>query len=183
MAKIIYKKGKEGQNSLSSIEGIEIELLNGQKALIYPKYALRKMLLTEQISKWNAANESEFEALKVKDTKDRTDELLKIGSPAAEWTAQFLSDEHGRFNLSSLLSAMEIQNQKKEIDALAETIEGADLLRDFTSSVWSCSRTSLNGGWFVSGGYVYAGSSGSNGKGLGAACLAVPTMLYREEEI
>ena len=41
MAKIIYKKGMEEQNSLSSIEGIEIDLLNGQKALIYPKYGLR----------------------------------------------------------------------------------------------------------------------------------------------
>lgn len=39
MARIIYKEGCEGQNTLESIEGIEIELLNGQKALIYPKYA------------------------------------------------------------------------------------------------------------------------------------------------
>ena len=95
MAKIIYKKGMEGQNKLPCIEGIEIELLNGQRALLYPKYAEKQMLTSEQISKWNAANESEFEALKVKDTKDRTDELLKIGSPSAEWAAQFLSDEHG----------------------------------------------------------------------------------------
>ena len=28
MARIIYKKGVEGQNTLESIEGIEIELLN-----------------------------------------------------------------------------------------------------------------------------------------------------------
>ena len=34
MAKIIYKVGCEGQNELSCIEGIEIELLNSQKALI-----------------------------------------------------------------------------------------------------------------------------------------------------
>lgn len=38
MARIIYKEGSEGQNTLESIEGIEIDLLNGQKALIYPKY-------------------------------------------------------------------------------------------------------------------------------------------------
>ena len=35
MAKIIYKEGFEGQNEL---ECIEIELLNDQKALVYPKY-------------------------------------------------------------------------------------------------------------------------------------------------
>lgn len=54
MTKIIYKKGMEGQNRLSCIEGIEIDLLNGQKALIYPKYAERQMLTREQVSKWSA---------------------------------------------------------------------------------------------------------------------------------
>ena len=173
MAKIIYKKGCKGQNSLSSIEGIEIGLLNGQKALIYPKYAVRKMLTSEQISKWDAANESEFEVLKVKDTKDRTDELLKMGSPAAEWAAQFLPDEYGRFNLSSLLAAMETQDRKKEIDALTEIIEGADLLRDFTSNSWSCSHYTTDYCWFAADdkGFAY-------GFFLGHSCLVVPTIIY-----
>lgn len=39
MAKIVYKKGLEGQNKIDCIEGIEIEMMNGQCALIYPKYA------------------------------------------------------------------------------------------------------------------------------------------------
>ena len=39
MAKIIYREGCEGQNKLSYIEGIEIDLLNGQRALIFPKYS------------------------------------------------------------------------------------------------------------------------------------------------
>ncbi|MGN1156685.1 MAG: hypothetical protein ACI4TK_10940, partial [Agathobacter sp.] len=52
--------------------------------------------------------------------------------------------------------AMEIQHQKKEIDALAETIEGADLLRDFTSYVWSCSRYFAYYCWFANGGSGYA---------------------------
>ena len=183
MAKIIYRKGMEGQNKLSCIEGIEIDLLNGQRALIFPKYSEEKLLESDQIDKWNGRALSEIEALKVEDTISETAALFLLGSPAADRVFRF-SVRHGRdFCLPSLLAAMEIQHQKEEIDALAETIEGADLLRDFTSSVWSCSRTSLNGGWFVSGGYVYAGSSGSNGKGLGAACLAVPTILYREEEI
>ena len=54
MAKIIYKEGCEGQNRLECIEGIEIELLNGQKALIYPKYAERVLLEIEKIGKWGA---------------------------------------------------------------------------------------------------------------------------------
>lgn len=44
MARIIYKNGCEGQNRLECIEGIEIDLLNGQKALIYPKYSNEELL-------------------------------------------------------------------------------------------------------------------------------------------
>lgn len=39
MARIIYKDGCEARKRLECIEGIEIDLLNGQKALIYPKYS------------------------------------------------------------------------------------------------------------------------------------------------
>lgn len=183
MAKIIYKEGREGQNKLSCIEGIEIDLLNGQQALIFPKYSEEKLLESDQIDKWNSCALNEIEALKVEDTLSETAALFNLGSPAANWVLLFVTNDRRQFSLPSLLAAMEIQHQKEEIDALAETIEGADLLRDFTSGVWSCSRTSLNGVWFVIGGYVYAGSSGSNGNGLGAACLAIPTILYREEEI
>ena len=174
MAKIIYKEGCEGQNDLPSIEGIEIDLLNGQKALIYPKYAERQMLTSEKIIMWYAKEKTEFEALKVEDTNGATGALLKIGSPAAEWVSQFWSDEHSIFCLPSLLSAFETQYQKKEIDALAETIEGADLLRDYTSRVLSCSRSFSSHYWCANGNYGYAG-----GCGLINSCLVVPTILYR----
>ena len=183
MAKIIYRKGMEGQNKLSCIEGIEIDLLNGQQALIFPKYSEEKLLERDQITKWGARELSEIEALKVEDTVSETVALFNLGSPAANWVLLFVTKDRRQFSLPSLLAAMEIQHQKEEIDALAETIEGADLLRDFTSGVWSCSRTSLNGVWLVIGGYVYAGSSGVNGGSLGSVCLAVPTILYREEEL
>lgn len=175
MPKIIYKEGCEGQNKLSCIEGIEIELLNGQRALIYPKYAERQMLASEQISKWDAQNETEIEALKVTDTGFETQQLFALDSPAALWVVQFHDpDKYRIFYLPSLLAALEIQHQKADIDALAETIEGADLLRNFTSGVWSCSRYGSNYGWSVYGYYGYAGDYvlyGSN--------LAVPTILYR----
>ena len=178
MAKIIYRKGVEGQNKLSCIEGIEIGLLNGQKALIFPKYSKEPLLRGEQIDKWNDCALSEIEALKVEDTNEKTGALAKIGSPAAEWVLHFWADSNSVFCLPSLLAALEIQHQKEEIDALAETIEGADLLRDFTSFVWSCSRSGTYSGWIAFGnfGYAYNGS-------LYSAYLAVPTILYREEEI
>ena len=175
MAEIIYKKGCEGQNKLSCIEGIEIELLNGQKALIYPKYAERQMLTREQISKWSAKDETEIEALKVTDTTLATQQLFALDSPAALWVAQFHNPDKCRiFYLPSLLAAMELQHQKAEIDALAETIEGADLLRDFTSLVWSCSRCGAGYGWCANGSYGYA-----DYYDLYSSYLVVPTILYR----
>lgn len=174
MAKIIYKEGYEGQNKLSFIKGIEIELLNGQKALIYPKYAERQMLTLEQMSKWNAHNETEIEALKVEDTYDKTATLYGLDSPAADWVLNFQCEEFGPFYLPSLLAAMEIQHQKAEIDALAETIEGADLLRDFTFYILSCSRCGEASCWFANGNDGYANSTL-----LFNSCLVVPTILYR----
>lgn len=178
MAKIIYKEGCEGQNKLSCIEGIEIGLLNGQRALIFPKYSKEYLMQSDQIDKWNGCALSEIEALKVEDTISETVALFNLGSPAANWVLLFVTNDRRQFSLPSLLAAMEIQHQKEEIDALAETIEGADLLRDFTSYVWSCSRSYAGGGWVAIGSNGYA-----NYAYLSRAGLAVPTILYREEEL
>ena len=178
MAKIIYKEGCEGQNKLSCIEGIEIGLLNGQQALIFPKYSEEKILEGDQVTRWGARELSEIEALKVEDTVSETVALFNLGSPAAERAFRF-SARHGRdFCLPSLLAAMEIQHQKEEIDALAETIEGADLLCDYTEVVLSCSRYSQSLGVWVADGSDCASFSTFTD-----ACLAVPTILYREEEL
>ena len=175
MARIIYKNGCEGQNRLACIEGIEIDLFNGQKALVYPKYAEKSLLDYEKIDEWKAKYLTEIEALKDTDARGNTAELHVLGSPAAEFVSQFSSDAHGAvFALPSLVAAMELQAQKKEIDALAETIEGADLLSDFTSNVWSCSRYNASIGWcaYGDGGYAY-------GSDLYNSYLAVPLVLYR----
>lgn len=175
MARIIYKEGCEGQNRLESIEGIEIDLLNGQKALIYPKYAKKVMLPEDKMASWDAKETSEIEALKNEDHLFRTYALLKCGSPAAKFVAQFRTEEHGTFALPTLLSAMELQDQKDDIDELAETIEGADLLRNFISIVWSCSRCSECFGWMA-----YDANGGfASGDLLYYSSLAVPVILYR----
>ena len=172
MAKIIYKEGCEGENKLSSIEGIAIDLFNGQKALIYPKYAQRRMLDLEQMRKWSAKTESEIEALKVEETNGKTVELLKIESPAAKWASQFWHDKYGIFCLPSLLAALEIQHQKEEIDALAETIEGADLLKNADFDILTCSRSLEFNCWTV----------GINSRRVGyvfGIYFVIPTILYR----
>ena len=164
MARIIYKNGCDGQNRLACIEGIEIDLFNGQKALVYPKYAEKELLDLDKIRQWHAKGQTEIEARKDTDARGNTAALHAAGS----------SDAHGLFSLPSLVAAMEIQDQKKEIDALAETIDGADLLRDFTSYVWSCSRCNAYGGWYASGSVGYASVYALYG-----SYLAVPLVLYR----
>ncbi len=179
MAKIIYKEGCEGQNKLSSIEGIEIDLLNGQKALIYPKYAERSLLISKAILNWDFKIEREIEALKVEDTRGRTESLLKIGSPAAEWVSQFKSDHYGAFCMPSMIAAMEIQDQKVEIDDIAETIEGADLMEgtgqmdDFISTIGTCSRSNNYYCWSILRG------SRTDYHSLLDSFLVVPIILYR----
>lgn len=172
MAKIIYKEGHEGENKLSSIEGIEIDLFNGQKALIYPKYALRRMLDLEQMRKWSAKIETEIEALKVEDIDENTVGLFKIGSPAAKWALQFVTEKNMQFRIPSLLAALEIQHQKAEINALAETIEGADLLEDAGFGILTCSRSLEFNCWTV------CTNARRNGYVFGLY-LVVPTILYR----
>lgn len=174
MARIIYKEGCERQNRLESIEGIEIELLNGQKALIYPKYSEEEMLPMENIKYYGQEPDTEIAALKETESECLTDALHDCGSPAAEFVHKFRSDKHGRFHLPTLLAAMELQDQKSDIDELAETIEGADLLRDFDSLVWSCSRYNELIGWVAYGDIGFASSNG-----LYYSNLAVPLVLYR----
>lgn len=173
MAKIIYKQGFEGQNRLEHIEGIEISLLNGQKALIYPKYENAALINRADISKWTAKEENEIKALKKMDNNWDTGELLDLNSPAAEYVSQFSSDGQGIFALPTLLAALEIIDQKKDIDALAKTIEGADLLGNFSSHIWTCSRYFSCGGWSASGGYSYV-----DGDGLYQEHTVVPVALY-----
>ena len=172
MARIIYKNGCEGQNRLKSIEGIEIDLLNGQKALIYPKYSNEKLLDSKDRDRWLDAGISETRALRLRDNQAATAALLEAGSPAARFVTKFSSERFGRFGLPTLLAAMEITEQEGEIDKLAREIDGADLLEDFCFSVWSCSRYYKYYGW------VAYGSGGcARSDYLDTECMAVPLVL------
>ena len=174
MARIVYKKGLEGQKRLECIEGIEIEMLNGQYALIYPKYADLSVLDWDKFDDWKAKSMTEFEALKVEDSAEETDELLALDSPAAEFVRKFRSDIHGHFNMPTLLAAMEIVRQLKEINKLAETIEGADLLGEGVI-VSSCSRFRREFRWVANSGYGFAYYNG-----LYSHDTCVPIVLYRK---
>ena len=176
MARIIYKDGYPGINRLECIEGIEIDLFNGQKALIYPKYAECVLLEDSKAEEWDAYSfASEIKALKAQpgEAHDDTLSLYELGSPAAKHVHQYTSDKHGSFYLPTLLAAMEICGQRVEIDELAKTIEGADLLLESCSYVWSSCRGYAYSAWCC--GNFSAFVSGSI---LCSRYLAVPSVLY-----
>lgn len=182
MVKIIYKEGLEGQNRIECIEGIEIDLLNGQKALIYPKYKNAELVEDGEEDKWTAKSVTEIEALKQMDNNWATGALLKIGSPAAEHVSKFSSDGHGIFGVPTLLAALEVVDQKKDIDALAETIEGADLLEDFSAYVWSCSRYGSRGSWIANGRGGFAGYGSLYGRFAAVPLVLLSNTKNRKEE-
>lgn len=177
MARIVYKKGLEGQNKLECIEGIEIGMSNGQYALIYPKYEDLPLLYNRSINEWKAKSMTQIKALNVEETIEETDELLTLNSPAAEFVRKFKSDIHGNFNMPTVLAAMEIVRQLKEINNLAETIEGAELLRKDVI-VSGCFRSYRRSRWVAYGSAGFTGYydlSSSN-----AGC--VPTIVYKKPQ-
>ena len=177
MARIIYKEGLEDQNRLECIEGIEIDLLNGQKALIYPKYSNAELLDPKDRDRWLDAGISEIAALRLRDNQAATAALLEAESPAARFVTKFTSERFGRFGLPTLLAAMEITEQEGEIDKLAREIDGADLLEDFSSSVWSCSLYNPDNGWVAYGNDGYA-----DGDDLDGRYVVVPLVLLDEKD-
>lgn len=156
-AKLIFKEGREGEMKLDAIKGISIPRIDGKTILVYPKYKECKLLDTSRIDDWKEPGHSEIEAL-FEDTdlsKERTDELLKLDSPAAK----FVRGIGEKFNIPSLLTAGAIKKYQKEINALAEQIEGADLLPE-GSYLWSCLRGGAGYAWVAYGGFGFFDSSG-----------------------
>ena len=168
-ARIIYKPGKEGINSLDAIRGIAVKMFNGQEVLVYPKYAELPLLHMEDYSRWKEKSRSEVEALMDdRDPRELTVALVEAGSPAAKFV-----DELGGFSLPSLQMLAAIVANKDDIDELAKEIEGADLLGSHTSYSWSCFRYSGSDAWYAYGGGGFFG----NGS-MYYSSLAVPVSLY-----
>lgn len=140
MARIVYKEGCEGQNNLDCIEGIEMVLGNGRKALIFPKYARRKILYENfDLEDWDSEEMTIKQAMASDGVADN-EELYRISSPAEMFVCANMTDKWGMRDLPDLRLAVEIQKQRREIDRQAERIAGADML--LRGSIWSCARAS-----------------------------------------
>ena len=136
-----------------------------------PKYSNEELLDPKDRDRWLDAGISEIAALRLMDNQAATAALLEAESPAARFVTKFTSERFGRFGLPTLLAAMEITEQEGEIDKLAREIDGADLLEDFSCSVWSCSRCGPYGGWRA------VGAVGCAAYSLYFSYLAVPLVL------
>lgn len=134
------------------------------------------LLNFDKIDDWETKALTQTEALKVEDSTREMDELLALGSSAAEFVRQFKSDLYGRFNMSTLLAALEIIYHRDDINALANIIEGADFLEE-NVGVTSCSRYNQVGMWVASGcgGFVSADN-------LDYSHLCVPTVVYKKPQ-
>lgn len=145
---IIFKEGHQGELTLDAIKGIAVPRINGKAILVYPKYKKCKLLDLSRFDDWKEPGHSKLNAL-FEDTdlcKERTDELLKLDSPAAK----FVRSIGKQFNIPSLLTDGTIKKYEKEINALAKQIEGADLLPE-GSVLWSCLRYDASTAWLVAG--------------------------------
>ena len=141
MARVVFRKGCYDYR-LSSIEGIEIGLANGSKALIFPKYAKLKMTNRDfDLEDWDA-KEMTMEQAVASDGGADNEELYRISSPAEMFVCGFVTEKWGTRDLPDLRLAVEIQQQREEIDRQAEKTDGADLLRENRGSIWSCARAS-----------------------------------------
>lgn len=176
MARIIYKKGLENQNKLECIEGIEIDMLNGQCALIYPKYAELPFADEKNINEYKRIIEKEIDALKAEDSMGATNKLIALGSPSARFVRQFNSNIYGSYNLPTLIAAMEISDQSKDINAIAKTIDGADLIED-NAEISTCFQATDFSRWFAYG----CGFLGSTASVYPNTC--VPTIVYKKRRM
>lgn len=169
-ARIIYKEGREGENVLDAVVGIAVPMLDGREVIVYPKYKECQLLKDKGVEKWKDKPVTEFEALRsTRDIREITDSLIKAGSPAAKFVRA-----QGDYSLPGLREAEAVFTFRKDIDKLASSIEGADLIDRPFLYVWSGFRGGDSYAWVASGYHGYFGA-GSFYRGN----LVVPVSLFQ----
>ena len=146
--------------TLGAIKGIAIPRIDGETILVYPKYKDCALLDENRIRDWKEPEHDEIDALFVDAdrSKEVTDDLLALDSPAAK----HVRSVGEQFNIPSLLAVGAIWKYRKDINALAKNICGADLLRE-RPYLWSCCRGNAYGAWLAIGGSGFFSSSNMYG--------------------
>lgn len=136
-------KDETKPHTLDNLDGINVPVIDGSEILLYPKYKECALLPEEKIDDWSAKGQYNPLYSEVDQTK-ATDELLSLGSEAAEFVRQFGKD------LALTIQLLAIAKHIEKIDELSKLL-GGDLLSDIGSVWWSCLRYDANGAWCVRG--------------------------------
>jgi hypothetical protein len=158
----------DAELKLEDIYGIIVPLLNGKRVLVYPKF--KECTLLPKGTKWNGRQMKECDTLyNESDGEKETDELLALGSKAAEFVRNVCPGVV--FNLPhNMLILAALYHFREEFNAITEQIEGASALQFpawssamyYSSLAWSFS----GGGYFSHYGFYYS-------------FMCVPCVLYK----
>lgn len=154
---------------LEDIDGIIVPLLNGKRVLVYPKF--KECPLLPEGTKWNGKQMNECDTLyNESDGEKETDELLALGSKAAEFVRNVRPGVV--FNLPhNMLILAALYHFCEEFNAIAERIKGASAL-EFPA--WSSAMYDSDRAWYCSN---YGDFN------IGYFChsfMCVPCVLYTE---
>lgn len=154
-------------HTLDNLDGIHVPAIDGTEILLYPKYKELPLLPENIIKDWSAKEQSNPLYADI-DQNKATDELLSLGSEAAEFVRQF-----GK-NLALPIQLLAIAKHKEKIDKLSSLL-GGDLLSEIGSLWWSCLRSDTDYAWCV---YGTIGAFSTYGMYISYQCL--PVSLFKK---
>lgn len=158
----------DAEMKLEDIKGIIVPLLNGKRALIYPKF--KECPLLPESVKWNGKQMNECDTLyNDSDGRKETDDLLVLGSEAAKFVRSVCPGTE--FNLPhNMLILAALYHFWKQFNEIVARIDGAS---ELAFPAWSSAMYSSSNAWSCS----YRGSF--NNRYFYYSFLCVPCVLYK----
>lgn len=158
----------DAEMKLDDIKGIIVPLLNGKRALVYPKF--KEYPLLPEGTKWNGKQMNECDTLyNDSDGRKETDDLLALGSEAAKFVRSVCPGTE--FNLPhNMLILAALYHFWGQFNEIVARIDGASEL-DFPA--WGSAMYSSGGAWFYYfNGYFYSYN-------FCGSFMCVPCVLYK----
>lgn len=155
------------QLKLEDIKGIIVPLLNGKHELVYPKF--KDCSLLPDGTRWNGKQMNECDTFyNVNDGRKETDELLELGSEAAEFVRSVCDGTE--FNLPhNLLILAALYHFHVQFNEIIVKIDGASKL-EFPA--WSSAMYGSSSAWY------YSNGGNSSGGYFCISFMCVPCVLY-----
>lgn len=158
----------DAEMKLDDIKGIIVPLLNGKRALVYPKF--KEYPLLPEGTKWNGKQTNECDTLyNDSDGRKETDDLLALGSEAAKFVRSVCPGTE--FNLPhNMLILAALYHFWGQFNEIVARIDGAS---ELAFPAWGSAMFSSDRAWF----YGLSGDFGGNY--FCYSFLCVPCVLYK----